>query len=694
MTVQSPKDFANELDTLFRGQCAWLNLDEPWFGRFALEKGGDKRSYFVGKNRHPDERIIDWRHPLAKAFYDTAPGEEFELDAPHFAKVNGTVESRCSIASAERRIRKLEMMTKGDRIVLVAGEEGFVYPEETATARAAQAGLSDILGLITPEQYRLITQSRGRPVIIQGRAGSGKTSVALYRVAFLTWPSEDPNEAPVDPSRVLIVMFNRALSTFVGETLKDLKLEEARLDTFHAWALDAIRSGYRGQIEVDTSDYPGKRNAVLLKKQLGILHATEAFVERQARALDRWLEDKLAPYDRQGEYLKQFRELSLPIVRRVALMRTRALRERRAATSPREERRFNEMHVIFQRAMTRLTLYKEELLRLLSDKELLARHLTEATPEQIDDLIRYQTALQGGGAKSGAGANIAFEDFAILLRLMQLKNGGLPNKDRDDEVHVFDHLVIDEAQDFGAVELTVLLNSVRSRTGVTIVGDLNQKIVPEADFVGWEALAEELGVSGAEVAKLEVAHRSTAPIMALADHIVGDEPSPGREGVRPALALVDPEDVHARAASIIREAVQENANGHICVIIRRANQSRPSFEAIRDQLAGLPVPVRFGHNREFVFESGVTVTNMRQVKGLEFDTVIVLDPTDANYPDTEAGRRALYTMVTRAKDALHFIGSEAPGSIVQAAIDAGLVDLYDETDIPPVSFDDEDDEPF
>lgn len=693
--LRDPASFATSLDSLFRAHCIRLDVDEPWFARVALDKGGDVGVYFIGHRRHPDERILDWQHPLAKAYYEAEPGEEFELDHPRFKNISGIVESHCAITSAERRVRKLTLKTPHESFVLVAGDEGFVSPDETPAARAAQAGLGDILGLITKAQYRLITSSRNQPLIVQGRAGSGKTSVALYRVAWLTWPGDDASEAPIDPLRVLIVMFNKALSTFVRGTVEKLKLDGVQLDTFHGWALDAIRRAYRGQIDVSTTNHPGKANAAMLKKQIGILHATDAFVQRQIRALERWLEEKLAPYDADGQFLTRFRELDIPVARKIGLMRAMALRGRDAAKTSREQKRLAETYAVFAQAMKRMTLYKEELFKLFTDRALLEEHLPSATGEQLDDLIRYQTALQREGAQEKRlGTKVSFEDLAILLRLMHLKHGGLPNKDREDEVHVFDHLVIDEAQDFGAVELMVLLGSVRSRTGVTIVGDVNQKIVPEADFIGWEALAKELGMSGAQVAKLEVPHRSTAPIMAVADAIVGDEPSAGRPGPRPRMTLVEKESVLEKVADIARDSVKENPNAHVCVIARHVAEAKGAHDELSAMLADLPVAVRLGHNRDFEFGAGVTVTNMRQVKGLEFETVIVLEPTEANYPDSEDGRRALYTMVTRAKDALHFVGSDAPCVVLRKAIDDELVDLNDETDVPPVTFDEEDEEPF
>lgn len=97
-------------------------------------------------------------------------------------------------------------------------------------------------------------------------------------------------------------------------------------------------------------------------------------------------------------------------------------------------------------------------------------------------------------------------------------------------------------------------------------------------------------------------------------------------------------------------------------------------------LGDLGTPLRLGYNKEFAFGRGVTVTNMRQVKGLEFDVVIALDPTDEGYPVTAQGRRWLYTVTTRAKQQLHFVSDQAPGTLLGATIEAGLVELLERTD--------------
>jgi DNA helicase II / ATP-dependent DNA helicase PcrA len=499
----------------------------------------------------------------------------------------------------------------------------------------------------------------------------------------------------VDPGNVLIVMFNRALRTFVEETLEPLGLGEARLDTFHAWALAELTRAYKGDVEMDTAPREGASTAAGLKKQLGMLRAIDEFVEKQQQRIEEWLATKLEPFDADA-LLEPYRRDDRPVVRRLIALRSQARQQRDTAIG-REAHRWEQIHKVFQRAVERSIQYKEELLRFLSDRELLSRHLPEVPPQDLATLASFQREVQSEGASERrAGPLIRFEDLALLLWLIQRKHGGFPNKLRDEEVRVYDHLVIDEAQDFGAVDLNVLLRAVRSRTGVTIVGDANQKILPEADFVGWDRLVDELGVSGAEVAALEVAHRSTGPIMALADAIVGDRSAPGRPGPMPRFTRVADEAALAQTvAQRVDQALDEGANRHVCVVVRRSKAAAAFADALRQHLSPeRRAAVRGGHNQSFRFDPGITVTNLLQIKGLEFDAVIVVEPDAEAYPDDDQGRRWLYTVLTRAKDRLELVGLGDPTPLLQPALDAGHLDTEDNTPKLEVALDEEDDEPF
>lgn len=705
--MMDPVQHAHELDIDFRNTCARLNHDQPWFAEFALEVGGQLRRYKIGDivpagRALADERILSFTHPLAAPYYEVLPGERFLVErSDPVGDIEGTLDHKAAVSTMARAVRRVDLRaTSGSFTVTATGDDFALIDPAGDRPAPAVSGLPDIRALLTREQYSLITASRKRPIIIQGRAGSGKTTVALYRVYYLTQPDERPGALPpVSPENVLVVMFNRALRSFVEGTATSLGLAGVKLDTFHGWALDAVRRAYEGALEPDaaTTKHPHSTTAAALKKQLGILRALEAFVTRQTAALRAWLPEKLRPYGAEP-WLDRLAELDgIPVVRRLYVLRREALLARNAATGS-TQRKLDQVYAILHNAVRRMTQYKEDLLRLLRDEALLAEHLPHVPPTEFAELTAFQTSLQGrGGTDRRPGPFVAFEDLALLLRLIQLKNGGFPDKNREDSVQLFDHLVVDEAQDFGAVELTALLASVRSRTGVTIVGDTNQKIVPEVDFIGWDALASELGITGVSVARLEVAHRSTAEIMAVADTLVGDHSPAAAHGARPTLTVVDPASLHDSLAALVRAEIASAPKGHVCVVCPRRKDVPPTLAALQQRLdsdATFAAPLREGHNKAFEFGAGVTVTNLRQIKGLEFDSVIVFDPSAEAYPDTDQGRRNLYTAVTRAKDRLAFLGTAPLSPLLSPARDATLLEVADQATVEEVKFTEEELEPF
>jgi DNA helicase-2/ATP-dependent DNA helicase PcrA len=322
--------------------------------------------------------------------------------------------------------------------------------------------------------------------------------------------------------------------------------------------------------------------------------------------------------------------------------------------------------------------------------------------EDFEVLASFQRELQLVKSTSKTGPNITFDDFALILRFIQIKNGGFPDAEKDNETHLYDHLVIDEAQDFGAIELKVLLSSVRSKTGTTIVGDLNQKIIPQNDFIGWEQLENELGIANAVTSHLTVSHRCTKEIMQIANLVIDDKQAEngGRSGTLPQI-LIDSNETKrlTKISEYINERLKENPQAHICIVCRSPKDTTPFLENLSNNYKSLSLEnqpeIRLGHNNNFLFTPGVTVTNMRQIKGLEFDTVIIIEPTEANYPNNEEGKRLLYTTITRAQEQLLFVSTGEPCHLLRLALEQSLIEKIGEEEIPEVNFDEDDGlEPF
>jgi DNA helicase-2/ATP-dependent DNA helicase PcrA len=276
------------------------------------------------------------------------------------------------------------------------------------------------------------------------------------------------------------------------------------------------------------------------------------------------------------------------------------------------------------------------------------------------------------------------EDDPILLRLVQLKRGalGVPGGDPLE----WEHVAIDEAQDRSALEVKVLVEAVRAPDGdplkrsVTIAGDTAQRLVFDNNFHGWaELLAIVVGRSGggeqpALVKPLRLSYRSTAEVMLLAREILGpelapDEPLAARPGEPVELhEFGDLGEAVAFLGDALRNLMAHEPTASCAVISRHAEQADAYFEGLRQ--AEVPA-LRRVRRDEFNFQAGIDVTDVAQVKGLEFDYVVMVDVNAASYPDVHWARHLLHIGVTRAAHQLWLVSTGEPSPLVPHALRDG-----------------------
>ena len=270
-------------------------------------------------------------------------------------------------------------------------------------------------------------------------------------------------------------------------------------------------------------------------------------------------------------------------------------------------------------------------------------------------------------------AELDVEDDALLLRAWQLRVG--PLRLKGSRKLRYRHIAIDEVQDFSPLEVRVLLDTLDEKQSITLAGDTQQHVMKDAGFTSWSAFFEHLGVEGTAVNTLRIAYRSTRQVVDVALSILGDlreddtPPITTRSG--PEVELFRFTD-HGAAVAFLSDALKEllSAEPYASVVVLT-----PSGEMSGVYYRGLhssEVPrLRRVERMDFTFAPGVEVTEIDQVKGLEFDYVVLVEASAHHYPDTPAARRLLHVGATRAVHQLWMMSVAVPSPIVREALEEG-----------------------
>jgi DNA helicase-2/ATP-dependent DNA helicase PcrA len=595
-----------------------VDPDSPYFAHLRLDEDGRQRDVFLGRATRLGRglRIVDWRNaPISRLFYRYQEGEEY---AEEFA---GRV--REGIVTARRTVyiqsgELLRVNTEESAWIKSSGDWSQLSAEQSRLAggqgsalRAGHLGsrlgagaqlrsnkhLPDIAALIDPEQFELITAAESGVVVLRGSAGSGKTTVALHRIAYLNFAHSRRFPA----SRILVVVWGRAMKDYVAHVLPALGVSGVSVTTWSSWSRTAVRRHYPSLVNAIASDTPEPVTRLKLHP------AMTRLMEAHIRAT------------------------------------------RRPATP--EQAIQDWAHVITSEAA---------ITRMLGD-EIPPGALKRAlrwTSEQVRAVMGH---LEG---ETDLEAQLDVEDDALLLRAHQLRVG--PLRARGSVPLKYAHIVLDEVQDFSPVEVEVLLNTTDKYRSVTLAGDTRQHISKAAGFSDWTSFLERIGVESTALSTLEVSYRSTHPITRFALDVLGDtdEPPPRTNRDGPPVELFRFSDHGACVAMIsasLKVLLLNEPLANIALLTPTASMSA----LYADGLSDAEVPdVRRVVGQRFAFSPGVDVVEASQVKGLEFDYVIVIEASAQHWPDTSHHRRLLHVAATRAVHQLWLTSVGTPSSIL------------------------------
>ncbi len=589
----------------------------PYFGRMVLDEGARQQEVLIGKVASVERglHICDWRDaPISQLYYAYEEGDDYEETIGDRVR-EGTLSVRRRL---DIRDGVLAEVQSHDTHLRLRPDGAWATPGK-ARAESDDHRLPDIVSLITREQFQVITRADAGVVLLRGRAGSGKTTVALHRIAYLHF--QDP--ARFRPERMMVVMFNKALQTYISRVLPDLGIKGVAVETFHGWALRMLR-GSGVNLELRAAGSPA---VARLKRHPAMGALLASVVERLGERSAAWVREQLPEADR----------AAFDAAARSSWARIATARPRGGAWWP--------------KLRARLADHVRDLHAIFDDEAHCRGILPPSLHPALAAAVRNQARCKADGA-------LEWEDAALLLRLGQLKRQADPELPCP-WAGAYSHVVIDEAQDLSTVEIEALVDAADSGRAVTIAGDPAQKILADAQFEGFEQLLNRLtGQVEVRLDALAVGHRSTRPIMTLAlaalEHAGGADPA--------VVAARDGEpvewfegDAGAEAAvEAVRRFRAERPNALVAVLAK--GKSTADAWARRFTAAGLS-GVRRAARSDFSFQPGVVVSNVHQVKGLEFDGVLLVEPAEFGAPD----RHLLHVAITRAADRLWVAATRGRG---------------------------------
>jgi DNA helicase II / ATP-dependent DNA helicase PcrA len=601
----------------------------PYFGRFDFVRGNegvkDAEAIYVGVHHFRDEAagktlIYDWRAPISTMFYDHEIGPA-RYEAPS-GEVSGEVRLK-----RQFRIRDGEM-----EFMLESGVNVVDDVLQEALSRASDESMKNIVATIQRDQNAIIRNEEAHSLIIQGVAGSGKTSIALHRIAFLLYRFKDT----LSSDDILIISPNRVFADYIGNVLPELGEEQVGEIGMETLAEELLDYKYRFQTFFEQTAQLLEKNDEALKARiaakasLDFLRTIDAYVEHlegsSFEAVQWKTGRKIVPDWHFEETWQRYRGVPLnDRIARVVSATEQQIGLHYNYTLETSERRSLREAV---RGMVRRTTLREAY-----------RNLFEwmGQPELFKP----------------AGGKLEYADVFPLIYL-KMRTEGVKNPRQGVK-----HLLIDEMQDYTPVQYAVLARLFPCRK--TVLGDANQSVNPYS-----ASSAEQIrkALQTAICVKLTRSYRSSWEIMQFAQAI---SPNPEleameRHGEAPkVLECKRP----AEALERIREEIAAfEASGHnsLAVIAKTQKQAGKLHRSLVDA----DVEARLLNAESAGFSTGVIVCTAHLAKGLEFDHVIVPDVSSRHY-HTEMDRNLLYVACTRAMHRLTLVAVGERSSLLPAS---------------------------
>lgn len=665
--------------------------NKPYFARIDFKGNGEKlEKLYIGKISILDSKtqepiIIDWRAPISNLYYDGRIGKS------SYTSPDGIIEGEISLK--RQYFIEDQVLEKFSDIDLKTNDELL----QVALSEKADDRLKNIVATIQGEQNNIIRADMNKALIVQGVAGSGKTTIALHRIAYLIYNCNKE----FDPDNFMIIAPNKFFLNYISNVLPDLGVENVKQYTFEDLAYEIIGK------KLKISDSNEKLVTIVNKEFDEINNGDIDTIIAESK-----LKSSINFKSKVDEYLKYLEKNYLPkedfILENVRIMRYENIQNLFEETYKDLdfEKRINEVkkHIFSKiknnKEIIEETIKKKRTFKInkmlkskqLSEEEKRQKRIeifeeSEKILKQLDkndikitdiyfnkickkDCVEYYkdfienfifdrlenkilaTYLVKNTMKNLNNGEITFEDLAPIIYLHYKIFGAKTKKS-------LRHIVIDEAQDYGEFQFSVLKTILKSNS-MTILGDIAQGVHSYRGIENWKKFMEvEFPEGDVIYTTLEKTYRTTKEIMYKANEVIDKLPEfekqfiikgePVIEG-KNSISIMKKEnelEIIKSVAEKIKEYVSQDFKS-IAIIGKNIEECK----RIKKMLEKYRKDIKLIKSKDSEYHAGISIVPSYLAKGLEFDSVILFNVNNENYQNTVLDIKLLYVAITRAMSKL------------------------------------------
>lgn len=681
---------ARLLDMLKNDLASLIKVkDKPYFGRvdFLKDHTHTPATYYIGKvslyRKDTQEPIIvDWRSPVSNLYYDGRLGDVSYQSGETTYHGKLTKKRQYMIESGELAdIRDIDMTTRDELLQKSL--------QETSDKR-----LNEIVATIQAEQNEVIRADLTKPMIVQGVAGSGKTTIALHRLSYFIYHYQDQ----IKPEQMMILAPNRMFIDYISESLPELGVDRITQATFAVYAEQVLGKSlkiYPAVKELETminGTKVDKEKQAFIAGFKGSVAFEKVVLNYLTDVRNHYLPDrpfKLEQFKIMSEkrlkqlFIKEYRYL--PFEKRkekIVQLLKKSFRTKKDEVLKHIEEQFEAQYDKIAHRVKDPLLRKETVSDLLDNKAFLRDRVKKLTVSEVTkfmkeaekrSVVQHYDALFSDRARfisyletplTPQQLDWLFEEAESMRKKKTYSLDDLPallvlkaKIDGIDPDLKMKYVVIDEGQDYSVFQIRALIRATGTKL-FNVLGDVTQGIYSYRGISDWDQLMNQ-ALPSAQDLYLKKSYRTTIEIMNLASAIVslGDKVYPVaepvvRHGDAPAFYQANETKDYQLVLKELIEGYLNKGHARIALI----SKTTAGTKNIKTILNGLAMESQLLGETDKI-EADIVIVPVHLAKGLEFDAAILVQ-FDEQYEATDQDLKLLYVAITRAMHKLDFVAPE------------------------------------